>query len=57
MKVCQNLRNRFQNEYLSLLKYYSKIRKDSSIKEGDVVLIGDNDVKRINWPLAKLVKI
>lgn len=56
MKVRQDLRNRFRNEYLGLLKDYSKVRKESSIKEGDVVLIGDNDVKRINWPLAKVLK-
>lgn len=55
-KIRQDLRNRFRNEYLGLLKDYSKVRKESSIKEGDVVLIGDTDNKRMNWPLAKVEK-
>ncbi|GFS98709.1 integrase catalytic domain-containing protein [Trichonephila clavipes] len=49
-------RNRFRNEYLGLLKDYSKVRKEASVKDGDIVLIGDNDVKRINWPMAKIIK-
>ncbi|GFT86135.1 DUF5641 domain-containing protein [Trichonephila clavipes] len=52
----KDLRNRFRNEYLGLLKDYSKVRKEASVKDGDIVLIGDNDVKRINWPMAKIVK-
>ncbi|GFT20298.1 uncharacterized protein TNCV_1009051 [Trichonephila clavipes] len=33
-----------------------RVRKEASVKDGDIVLIGDNDVKRINWPMAKIIK-
>ncbi|GFY44590.1 uncharacterized protein TNIN_291671 [Trichonephila inaurata madagascariensis] len=35
-------------------KDFSKVRKASSIKEGDIVLLGS---KRINWPLSNVKKI
>ena len=56
VKLRQDLRNRFRNEYLGLLKCYVKSPKESSIVVGDLVLVGDNNVKRINWPLAKVVR-
>ncbi|GFU97739.1 integrase catalytic domain-containing protein [Trichonephila clavipes] len=56
VKIRKDLRNRFRNEYLGLLKDYSKVCKEASVKDGDIVLIGDNDVKRINWPMAKIIK-
>ncbi|GFX41117.1 integrase catalytic domain-containing protein [Trichonephila clavipes] len=56
VKIRKDLRNRFRNEYLGFLKDYSKVRKEASVKDGDIVLIGDNDVKRINWPMAKIIK-
>ncbi|GFW64827.1 integrase catalytic domain-containing protein [Trichonephila clavipes] len=56
VKIRKDLRNRFRNEYLGLLKDYSKVRKEASVKDGNIVLIGDNDVKRINWPMAKIIK-
>ncbi|GFS93113.1 uncharacterized protein TNCV_363401 [Trichonephila clavipes] len=52
----QRLKKQIRNEYLGLLKDYSKVRKEASVKDGDIVLIGDNDVKRINWPMAKIIK-
>ncbi|GFW56062.1 hypothetical protein TNCV_374681 [Trichonephila clavipes] len=33
------------------LKEFSKVRKASSFKEGDIVLVGDTNSKRMNWPL------
>ena len=56
VKLRQDLRNRFRNEYLGLLKSYAKSAKESSIIVGDLVLRGDNAVKRINWPLAKVLR-
>ena len=56
LKLQKDLRNRFRSEYLGFLKDFSKVKKDSSVKEGDIVLIGDNNTKRINWPLAKVIK-
>ncbi|KAF8794988.1 hypothetical protein HNY73_002892 [Argiope bruennichi] len=54
LKLRQDLRNHFRNEYLRILKDYSKAKEKSSIKEGDLVLIGDTNNKRINWSLAKM---
>ncbi|GFY08072.1 DUF5641 domain-containing protein [Trichonephila clavipes] len=57
LKLRQDLRNRFRNEYLGILKDYSRVKAESSIKEGDLILIGDANNKRINWPLGKDTKM
>ncbi|GBL76691.1 hypothetical protein AVEN_53386-1 [Araneus ventricosus] len=44
-------------EYLGHLREFSKICNESKIKEGDIVLIGDSNVKRINWPLGRVIKL
>ncbi|GFS80590.1 integrase catalytic domain-containing protein [Nephila pilipes] len=56
MKILQDLRNKYRNHYLVLLKDYSKVYKELLIRE-DIVLISDNNVKRINRFLAKVEKI
>ncbi|GFW46893.1 integrase catalytic domain-containing protein [Trichonephila clavipes] len=40
-----------------ILKDYSKVKGESSIKEGDLVLIGEANNKIINWPLGKVTKM
>ncbi|GFY62619.1 DUF5641 domain-containing protein [Trichonephila inaurata madagascariensis] len=57
LKLRQDLRNRFRNEYLGILKCYSKVKGESSIKEGELVLISDSNNKRINKPLGKVTKM
>ncbi|GFW36000.1 DUF5641 domain-containing protein [Trichonephila clavipes] len=52
-KVLQDLSLRFRNEYLRQLKDFSKVRKVSSIKEGDNVLVDETKSKRINWLLGQ----
>ncbi|GFT41091.1 integrase catalytic domain-containing protein [Trichonephila clavipes] len=56
-RIRQELRKRFRLEYLGQLKSFSKSRKEDVIKEGDIVLIGDTNSKRIYWPLAKVIKL
>ncbi|GBM44036.1 hypothetical protein AVEN_124292-1 [Araneus ventricosus] len=56
-KLCQDLRKRFRIEYLGHLREFSKICNEFKIKEGDIVLIGDSNVKRINWPLGRVIKL
>ncbi|GFT30852.1 integrase catalytic domain-containing protein [Trichonephila clavipes] len=56
-RMRQELRKRFRLEYLGQLKSFSKSRKEDVIKEGDIVLIGDTNSKRIYWPLAKVIKL
>jgi len=43
-KVIEDLRKRFRNEYLETRR----------IKIGDIVLIGDDTHRRIDWPLARV---
>lgn len=59
LKIRECLKSRFQKEYLSLLVNRSKEKspKSTSIKVGDVVLIGEDNVKRIKWPLAVVLKM
>ncbi|GFT12015.1 integrase catalytic domain-containing protein [Trichonephila clavipes] len=51
-RIRQELRKRFRLKYLGQLKSFSKSRKEDVIKEGDIVLIGDTNSKRIYWPFA-----
>ncbi|GFT98864.1 DUF5641 domain-containing protein [Trichonephila clavipes] len=65
--VCVRLRQRslllltglFTHKSLrdGILKDYSRVKGESSIEEGDLVLIGDANNKRIIWPLGKVTKM
>ncbi|XP_054282052.1 uncharacterized protein LOC128999514 [Macrosteles quadrilineatus] len=55
----QNLRSRFKKEYLAMLVHRSKENSGKgsrTISTGDIVLIGDDNIKRINWPLALVLE-
>ncbi|XP_036140495.1 uncharacterized protein LOC118644872 [Monomorium pharaonis] len=55
-KILQDLRKRFRTEYLGqLLLKNGKKKETRKIRIGDVVLIGDDTHKRIDWPLARVV--
>ncbi|GBN00346.1 hypothetical protein AVEN_270118-1 [Araneus ventricosus] len=56
-RIRQELRKRFRIEYLGQLINFSQSQKEDVIKEGDIVLIGDTNSKRIYWPLAKVMKL
>ncbi|XP_062340765.1 uncharacterized protein LOC134039033 [Osmerus eperlanus] len=48
---------RWRREYLSTLQSRSKWQKSHpNIKEGDLVLLRDTQVKRIQWPMALVTK-
>jgi len=51
------LRVRFRREYLSQLVQRAKEKRSKQIKVGDVVLVGADDKKRLQWPLAKVVEL
>lgn len=55
-KLKQNFRKRFRSEYLGMLSSRANKCKDTSnhLKIGDVVLIGNDNTKRLDWPLAKI---
>ncbi|GFW21449.1 putative RNA-directed DNA polymerase from transposon X-element [Trichonephila clavipes] len=57
-KLLNDLRHRFQKEYLGLL-IQNKNKKGplSEVRLGEIVLIGDDIKKRMNWPLAKVIRL
>lgn len=58
MRLVEELRKRFRKEYLSqLLQKSSKKKRSPELKLGEIVLVGDDHSKRLNWPLAKVVEL
>lgn len=55
-KIKDSFRTRFRTEYLSQL-INRGTRKLENIKVGDIVLVGCDNIKRISWPLAKIVEL
>ena len=55
-QVREHLKKRLQTEYLSLLVEKGK-RNIRELKTGDVVLIGSDDKKRLEWPMGIIVKL
>jgi len=52
-KLRENLWKRFIDEYLGLLVQWQRKNKGpGGVKVGDVVLVGYNNKKRLNWPLG-----
>ena len=56
-KLMFELKQRFRNEYLSQLVQRNKEKKVQVPEIGDIVLVGDDDKKRIHWPLAKIIEL
>ena len=52
--VLEALRLRFRSEYLGSLISKNKKHEKRDIKIRDVVLIGDDNRERIDWPLARI---
>ncbi|GBN78708.1 hypothetical protein AVEN_215149-1 [Araneus ventricosus] len=56
--VYEAFRKRFCQEYLGTLKTSrKKFVRSCKLKEGDIVLIGSDDKKRLNWPLGKIIQL
>lgn len=55
----EELRKRFRSEYLGQLKYASakKLAEGRQIKLGDIVLIGNDCSKRLEWPLGRVIEL
>jgi hypothetical protein len=57
-KIRDDFRKRFRSEYLGQLRQSSKLVKEkSAVKVGDVVLISNDNAKRIEWPLGKIIEV
>ncbi|GFY23933.1 bel12-ag transposon polyprotein [Trichonephila clavipes] len=55
-KVRENLKQRFKREYLGFLRF-SVIKREDKINEGDIVLIGTDDKKRLHWLLGRVLEL
>ncbi|XP_043469421.1 uncharacterized protein LOC122503064 [Leptopilina heterotoma] len=56
-KVRDDLRRSFRKEYLGQLSRKMKQASDCVVKVGDVVLVGSDNDKRLNWPLACVTSV
>ena len=56
-RVLNDLRARFRTEYLSQLLLKNGKKETRNINIGDVVLIGNDTQKRIDWPLGRIVDL
>lgn len=54
--VKDKLKTRFYKEYISALKQ-SGNKIQTSLVVGDIVLIGSDNKKRVDWPLARIIEI
>ncbi|GFR09391.1 DUF5641 domain-containing protein [Trichonephila clavata] len=55
-KLREDLRQRFRNEYLALL-VHRVTRRNDALEVGDVVMIGHDNVRRIDWPLGVVLEV
>lgn len=51
-KIRCNLRKRFRKEYLSQLRLFRVKCRSKKFKIGDVVMIENENLKRLDWPMA-----
>ncbi|XP_015121518.1 uncharacterized protein LOC107044225 [Diachasma alloeum] len=57
-RLREELRSRFRIEYLGQLKQHGVIKPAViKIKEGYVVFVGSDNVKRLEWPLARVDQV
>ncbi|RVE48488.1 hypothetical protein evm_006799 [Chilo suppressalis] len=56
-KLAKDLRVRFRNEYLSALVERKSNDTCRILNIGDIVLIGSDGSKRVNWPLGRVLEI
>ncbi|CAL8069059.1 unnamed protein product [Orchesella dallaii] len=53
----EDLRSRFRKEYLGQLRNVKKGKTTREPKEGDLVLIGYDNMKRIDWPVGRITQL
>ncbi|UYV61310.1 hypothetical protein LAZ67_1004314 [Cordylochernes scorpioides] len=57
-RVREDLRERFRIEYFGFLRQETKRLKTTiPFKVGDMVLIGQESLKRLHWPLARIIQL
>lgn len=55
--VREELRRRFQKEYLAMLVHTCKNRKSRNVTVGEIVLIGCDNKKRLEWPMGRVEEV
>lgn len=55
-KIRGGLKRRFRTEYLALLVHNGK-RKNQQVQIGDIVLIGSDMTKRIQWLMDQVIEV
>ncbi|GFU17285.1 uncharacterized protein NPIL_381231 [Nephila pilipes] len=53
----EDLCQRFRKEYLGQLVLKHNEKQSHNTQNGEIVLIGDNNKKRLFWPLAKIIQL
>lgn len=56
-KLAYELHKRFRSKYLEQLARRITKRRNISVKIGDIVLVGQDNRKRLDWPLAQIIKV
>lgn len=56
-RVREHIRKRFRSEYLDQLPNRKTGKVNCAIREGDIVLVGQDNRKRLDWPLARVVRL
>lgn len=56
-KLSEELGSRFRKEYLAQLVHRGKDKKLRDFKVGDVVLVGADNKKRIQWPMGRILEL
>lgn len=56
-KIRDDLRCRFRSEYLGQLKFFRKNAPHRTVKIGEIVLIGNDQEKRLDWPLGMVSEL
>lgn len=55
--MLKELQDKFKREYLALLVQRAKECRTKTPKIGDVVLVGSDDRRRLQWPLARIIEL
>lgn len=53
----EELRQRFRREYLGLQIVKVEVKEPRTLKIGEVVLIGSDSKKRMDWPLGSVMEL
>jgi len=57
VQLKKELRGRFRSEYLGQLVHSSKSKKIRQFTVGEIVMVENEALKRLEWPLAKIVEL